>query len=94
MKRELAEFVLSACKNNDLLFTNKGEELPTLKESYQGRFMGDATTAIVVENLVTVIAAVACELVELRADWDDQLDLSKLAGLQTDNLGRSSTVIY
>ena len=94
MKRELAECIVSACQNNEVLFANKGEELPTLKEAYKGRSMGDTTTAIVVEDLVTVMAAVACELVELQEDWDYQLDLSKLANLQTDSLGRSSTVIY
>jgi len=86
VKRELAEFILSACQNNEVLFANKGQELPTLKEGYTGRFMREETTAIQIDDIATIMAAMLGEVIE--GDTDNlQWSVKDIAELRIDTLG-------
>ena len=87
MDRNLAEFIIKACENNDSFF-GWGESIPQLREGYSGRGMyGRETTGIVCDDVIPVLAAVANEVSWMDSD-DISVDLSKLAQLGTDSLGR------
>ena len=86
MKRELAEFILSACQNNEVLFANKGQELPKLKEGYTGKFTREETTAIQIDDIATIMAAMLGEVIE--GDTDNlQWIVKDIADLRIDTLG-------
>ena len=89
MQRELADFIIQACENCDTFF----EDMPTIRENYSGRGMyGKETTAIVCQNIMPVMAAIACELNDTAELW--LLDFSKIRHLKMDSMGRSSIVLY
>jgi hypothetical protein len=91
MKRELADFILWACANNDTIFSNRYAELPELREDYRGRDEAGPVAAIVCEEICLVMAAIACELAETQEAVS--LDLSELASLRQDSMGRR-TIFY
>jgi hypothetical protein len=91
MKQELADFIIEACQNNDCLFD--GEDMPELRQNYSGRGMfGRETTAIVCENIMTVMAAIMCELNYSAEEWT--IDFEDIRFLRTDSMGRDSIIIY
>ena len=95
MQRELANFIIQACQNCNMFFEDK-ESMPRIRENYSGRGMyGKETTAIVCSDLMSVMAAIACEVeeVDMNEYWQD-VELSDIRHLQTDSMGRSSIVIY
>ena len=95
MKKELADFIITACKNADTFFQNDG--MPEIYEDYKGRGMfGKKTTAIVCDDLMAVMAAVS---LECYYDTDyDSADISNILEdihhLEMDSMGRDSVVIY
>jgi hypothetical protein len=94
MKKELADFILQACENNDCLFSDRGLELPQIRENYQGRGHSKPSFAITFEGSISVImAAIVCESAELDVDDDWPADLSDIARLEQDSMGTGS-VIY
>lgn len=94
MKRELADFIIEACKNNDWLFYDRELELPELREHYQGRGSRKPSFAITFKgSALVVMAAIACESTGLDADGGWPADLSDIAELEQDSMG-TRTVIY
>ena len=99
MKRELADFILRACENNELLFSNQGLELPELREEYQGRggIFGSCdkpSFAIVFDcSILTLMAAIAIEAEGLCEDYETSVELADIARLSQGSMGTSS-VIY
>jgi hypothetical protein len=86
LKRELAEFIVSACENNDVLFSDKGQELPKLKEGYRGKFTREEATAIQIDDIAPIMAAMFGEAME--GDTDDlQWTVKDIADLRIDTLG-------
>ena len=85
MKRELADFIIEACENADTFFQN--DDMPYIYEDYSGKGMfGKKTTGIVCQNIMPVMAAIACELNESE-EWN--IDFELIQYLQTDSLGLS-----
>jgi hypothetical protein len=84
MKKELADFIIKACENNDCLFSNQGLELPELREEYQGRgcIFGSCdkpSFAIVFHgSIFPLMAAVAIEALELCEDDEPAANSSQL----------------
>jgi hypothetical protein len=102
MSPQLAQFIIQACENADTFFEDE-ESMPTIQEGYSGRGMfGKKTTAIVCKSIMSVMAAVACEIVERLGysnDTDDEaVDLHEMLEdirhFQMDSMGRDSVVIY
>lgn len=90
MKKELADFIIQACENCASFFEYE-ESMPRIRENYSGRGMyGKKTTAIVCNDLMTVMAAIACEIetVDMNEYWED-VELSDIRHLQTDSMGLS-----
>jgi hypothetical protein len=99
MKRELADFILRACENNDFLFFDLGLALPELREEYKsesGIYVSheEPSFAIVFQGSVfTVMAAVAIESTGLCEDYETSVELWEISQLSQDPMGTSS-VIY
>lgn len=88
-----ANFIVTACENNDVLINNARCEVPRLKENYSGRGMyGDTTTAIKFEGDIGLLAA--CVIAEIRENNCDEETLDAVqeafARIKTDWLGRGS----
>jgi hypothetical protein len=105
MKPELAQFIIQACENADTFFQffQDEESMPTIREGYSGRgTYGKKASAIECQNPMTVMAAIACEIVERLGysnDTDDEaVDLHEMLEdirhFQMDSMGRDSVVIY
>jgi hypothetical protein len=100
VKKELADFIIKACKHNDLLFYNQGLELPELREKYQGESglfnsHEEPSFAIVFDcSILTLMAAIAIESFELGDEYGAvPVDFSQLAKLNQGSMG-TGTVIY
>jgi hypothetical protein len=100
MKKELADFIIKACKHNNLLFFEQGLELPELREEYQGRggIFGSCdkpSFAIVFDgSIFTLMAAIAIEAFESGDEYGAvPVDLTQLAKLNQGSMG-TGTVIY
>jgi hypothetical protein len=102
MSPQLAQFIIQACENADTFFQD--DDMPELYiGEYSGRGMfGEKTTAIVCKDIMPVMAAIACEIVERLGysnDTDDEaVDLHEMLEdirhFQMDSMGRDSVVIY
>lgn len=87
MQRELADFIMDACVNNECLFYDRGYDLPELRENYQGRGERNSSAGIVCADAFLVMAAIACEAVCLDFD-ENPVDMADLAKLKQDQIGR------
>jgi hypothetical protein len=101
MSPQLAQFIIQACENADTFFQDE-HGFPTIRNEYSGRGMfGKKTAAIECQNSMTVMAAVACEIVERLGysnDTDDEaVDLHEMLEdirhFQMDSMGHD-VVIY
>lgn len=86
MKKELADFIVEACVNNESLFYDRDHDLPELREHYRGRGERGPCAAVVCPDIFLVMAAIACEAVCL--DFGESpVDMADLAELKQDSMG-------
>lgn len=94
MKKAMAEFIIQACENADAFF-EFDDSFPEIREGYSGRSMyGENAYGIVCQNPIRVMAAVAAEMLELDSSNDLGFDVSELAKLRQDSMGRDSIILY
>ena len=98
MTKELAEFLRDATNHC-------GQQEIDVRENYSGRGMYDRTTyAVVVDNPMELMINVVQHIRETIENMEDQgknfrlyefiPEVSDVAALRTDSMGRSGTVIY